>query len=513
MVGPMAVVLALTAAAALTVAPGASAQGGPVVPSLAWEACGQKAQKGFDCATAGVPLDYDSPAGQQIRLAVIRHVATDPANRIGAIFFNPGGPGGAGTQDLPNWYGLFPAPLRERFDLVSWDPRGIGASTAVQCFSSDRQEAQFLGAAAAAFPQGRAQQRLWTRTYRAFGRRCAKRNGALLRHLSTADSARDLELLRQAVGAPQLNYLGVSYGTLLGATYVNLFPAAVRALVLDGNVDPVAWSRPGPLDTSLRLHSDQATGKAATAFLNRCGRAGRARCAFAAGSPRATRAKFAALVRRVRAHPQRFRGDVIDPPALLSSLAGILYTTQPEPGGFTGWAGFTQILQAIWQRANPKPPPTPPVQRRYAGPEQANAVACSDSPSPRRPAAYPGFARLSVRRSGILGLTWVWGDFPCASWPARAADRYAGPWNRPTANPILVMGNTGDPATAYRGSVRMARLLARGRLLTVRGFGHTELLNPSRCVARREVAYFLTGALPPTGTVCRQDRAPFARGE
>jgi pimeloyl-ACP methyl ester carboxylesterase len=511
MVRRRSLVLALIATAALTLAPGASAQGGPAVPSLAWTACDQKAQKGFECATAHVPLDYDRPAGKRIRLAVIRRAATDSANRIGTIFFNPGGPGGAGTEDLPNWYRLFPATLRARFDLVSWDPRGIGASTAVQCFRSDRREARFLGVAAAAFPQGRAQERLWTRTYRAFGRRCAKRNGALLRHLSTGDSARDLDLLRLAVGSPQLNYLGVSYGTLLGATYANLFPAAVRALVLDGNVDPVAWSQPGRLDTSLRLHSDQATGKTATAFLNRCGRAGRARCAFSAGSARATRAKFAALVRRVRAHPQRFRGDVIDAPALLSSFAAILYTTQAEPGGFLGWTGFAQILQAIWQRANPKPPPTPPVQRRYAGPEQADAVACSDSPSPRRPGAYPGFARFSVRRSGILGLTWVWGDFPCASWPARAADRYAGPWNRPTANPILVVGNTGDPATAYRNSVRMARLLARGRLLTVAGFGHTELLNPSRCVARREVAYFLTGALPPTGTVCRQDTAPFAR--
>src|SRR5215218_5052774 len=505
-------VLALTATAALMLAPGASAQGVPAVPSLAWRACAQPAQKGFDCATARVPLDYDRPAGQQIRLAVIRRVATDAAERIGTIFFNPGGPGGAGTEDLPNWYGLFPAALRARFDLVSWDPRGVGASTAVQCFRSDRREAQFLGAAAAAFPLGPAQRRLWTRTYRSFGRRCAKRNGALLGHLSTGDSARDLELLRRAVGAPQLNYLGVSYGTLLGATYANLFPAAVRALVLDGNVDPVAWSRPGRLDTSLRLHSDQATGKAATAFLNRCGRAGRARCAFSAGGARATRAKFAALVRRLRGHPQRFRGELIDPPALVSSFAGILYTTRAEPGGFPGWAAFGQVLQALWERANPKPPATPPAQRRYSGPEQAAAVACSDSPSPRRPAAYPGFARLSLRRSGLLGLFWVWGDFPCASWPARAADRYAGPWNRPTANPILVVGNIGDPATAYRGSVRMARLLARGRLLTVSGFGHTELLNPSRCVARREVAYFLAGALPPMRTVCRPDTSPFARG-
>jgi hypothetical protein len=276
----------------------------------------------------------------------------------------------------------------------------------------------------------------------------------------------------------------------------------VRALVLDGNVDPVAWSRPGRLDTSLRLHSDQATGETATAFLNLCHRAGRAQCAFSTGSARATQMKLAALVRRVPARPQRFRGDLIDPPTLLSSFAGILFTTQPRRGGFPGWAGFGQVLQAIWQQANPKPPPTPPVQRRYAGPEQAAAVECSDSPSPRRPAAYPGFARLSVRRSGILGRTWVWGDFPCASWPARAADRYAGPWDRPTANPILVVGNTGDPSTAYRSSVRLARLLAAGRLLTARGFGHTELLDPSRCVARHEVAYFLTGALPRSGIVC-----------
>jgi pimeloyl-ACP methyl ester carboxylesterase len=145
-------------------ASGALAQDGPAVPSLAWKACAKKAQRGFDCATARAPLDHDRPAGRRIRLAVIRHVATDSANRIGTIFFNPGGPGGAGTEDLPHWYRLFPASLRARFDLVSWDPRGVGASTAVQCFRSDRREARFLGAGAAAFPQGPAQQRLWTRT-------------------------------------------------------------------------------------------------------------------------------------------------------------------------------------------------------------------------------------------------------------------------------------------------------------------------------------------------------------
>jgi pimeloyl-ACP methyl ester carboxylesterase len=152
MVRQRSLVLALTAIAAVALAPGASAQEGALVPRLAWKACTPGAQRGFDCATAKVPLDYDRPAGPQIRLAVIRRVAADAADRVGTIFFNPGGPGGAGTQDLPSWYRLFPAALRARFDLVSWDPRGVGASTAVQCFRSDRQEARFLGAAAAAFP-------------------------------------------------------------------------------------------------------------------------------------------------------------------------------------------------------------------------------------------------------------------------------------------------------------------------------------------------------------------------
>jgi pimeloyl-ACP methyl ester carboxylesterase len=124
------------------------------VPSLAWKPCAQKAQRSFDCATARVPLDYDRPAGQQIRLAVIRRAATDAANRIGTIFFNPGGPGGAGTEDLPNWSRLFAATLRARFDLVSWDPRGIGASTAVQCFRSDRREARFVERGRRGIPAG-----------------------------------------------------------------------------------------------------------------------------------------------------------------------------------------------------------------------------------------------------------------------------------------------------------------------------------------------------------------------
>ena len=507
------VVVALAIAAAIAAGGSGSAQDQPGVAGLTWKPCGAKAQEGFECATARTPLDYDDPGGVQIQLAVIRHLATDPAHRAGTLFFNPGGPGGAGTEDLPAWLGLFPAELRARFDLVSWDPRGVGASTAVQCFASARREAEFLGAAAAAFPVGAAQERAWARTYRGYGRRCARRNGALLGHVSTADSARDLDLLREAVGEAQMNYLGVSYGSLLGATYANLFPERVRALVLDGNVDPVAWGRRGsPLSTSMRLRSDVSSGRTARALLDRCGRSGRARCAFSAGSPRATRAKFHALVRRIAARPQRFAGKLVDLPALIESVQSAITTVTAQPGGFPGWTMFASVLQKLWLRQNPKPPPsTPPPGRRYAGPEQQSAVECGESPNPRRAGAYPALARRSRRRAGIVGIQWPWGDSPCASWPARAADRYTGPWNRPTPSPILVVNNTGDPATPYASGVRMTRVLASARLLTVDGFGHTELLNPSRCAAGHEVAYFLTGALPPPGTVCHPDTAPFGQ--
>jgi pimeloyl-ACP methyl ester carboxylesterase len=148
-------------------------------------------------------------------------------------------------------YSLFPPAVRARFDIVSFDPRGIGQSTVLKCFASNKQE----------------QQRAWDDTWARFDRACAAHAGPLLAHDSTADSARDMNLLRRAVGDPTLNYLGISYGTYLGATYANLFPAKVRAMVLDGNADPVQWATgtggsSAVLSTSLRLRSDEGSAAA-----------------------------------------------------------------------------------------------------------------------------------------------------------------------------------------------------------------------------------------------------------
>ena len=245
---------ALAAALMFVLVPGvgagpAGATGTPgAVPAVAWHRCpaGSAAAMagGFLCATVVAPLDYRNPSGAKIKLAVVEHAATGPARR-GVIFFNPGGPGGEGTVQFPAWIGFFPKQLLRAYDIVSWDPRGVGASTAVKCFPSEAAEIAFLGKYASPFPVGRRQQGAYIRRWREFGKICAARNGALLRHISTADTARDLNLLRQALGQAKLNYLGISYGTFLGATYANLFPRRVGRLVLDGNVAPNAWTNGG----------------------------------------------------------------------------------------------------------------------------------------------------------------------------------------------------------------------------------------------------------------------------
>jgi pimeloyl-ACP methyl ester carboxylesterase len=251
-------------------------------------------------------LNYSVPGSDQIRLVVVRHRATEPSRRLGTLFFNPGGPAGTATGQFAGWIDFFPAELRRRFDLVSWDPRGVGFSTPVQCFASLQAEGAFFGQYANP-PVEAGQDRAYIRRWAAFGQRCSERVGRLLRHVGTVDTARDLDLLRQAVGEDELRYIGVSYGTFLGATYANLFPGRVGALVLDGNVAPSAWTAGGTrhpaLSVSMRIGSDVGVGKALAAFLTLCGRASPANCAFSAGSPGATYAKWKTLLARLQKAP------------------------------------------------------------------------------------------------------------------------------------------------------------------------------------------------------------------
>ena len=454
------------------------------------------------CAAVAAPLDYRNPSGAKIKLAVVEHRATGPRRR-GVIFVNPGGPGLPGTEAIPAELSLFPKELLRDYDIVSWDPRGVGASTAVQCFANQAAENAFLGQYGS-FPSGRAQQRAYIAKWREFGKICAARGGGLLKHLSTADTARDLNLLRQALGQTRLNYLGVSYGTFLGATYANLFPHRVGRMVLDGNVAPEA------LSYSLSLGVAIAAAKEFDSFLRLCGQHSTQACAFSAGSPTATKAKWDALLARVKRAPINVAGAAYNYAAILNLVSGDAIDF------VTAWPALAEALQQGWlassQEASPRPATAPAATvtrtQRYSGNEQHFAILCADSASPPA-SAYPRLQRLLLTSGGVVGLPALWGDEPCATWPVHQVDAYHGPWNAPT-KPILVINSTNDAATPLRNAIAMTHDLADARLLVVKGYGHTAFLNPSTCAGNYMTTYFLTGALPPKGTVCSQNLSPFA---
>lgn len=469
----------------------------PRIPRLRWTSC----DKAFQCATAPVPLDYRHPSGAKISIAVIRHLATDRAHRVGTLFVNAGGPVPQ-IDPFVAGFATIPAALRARFDIVTFDMRGFGRSTAVRCFSSEAAQNKFL-ADLPPFPVGARQIAAWEKTWARFDAMCAQRNGRLLQHDTSTDLARDMNLLRQAMGIRRLNYLGISYATGLGAVYANLFPAAVGHMVLDGNVNPVAWSRGGSLPDALREGEDLATASVMRSFLDLCGSVSTRACAFSAGSPAATRAKFATLLNRLRQHPV-----TVGTPPQRFTYADVVSDVPPRDA--IDWPGAAAQLQQLWAASAAKHASSSARAAVYTGLDQQYAELCADTADPHGPRAYQAAARLAAARSGGFGVYLTWAEEPCAAWPAGASqDRYTGPWNRRTAGPILVIGNTGDPVTPYRAAVAMSRDLARARLLTVNEFGHTEFFNPDTCATSYEIRYLTTGALPPAGTVCQADAPPF----
>ena len=477
----------------------AAAQAGAPAPALSWQACGN----GFQCATAHVPLDYQHPGGQQVSLAVMRHQPTGKS--LGSLFLNQGGPS-TQLDTFPQAYQKLPAAVRDQYSVVAFDTRGFGQSTPLKCFPSQAAEDTFL-ADLPVFPVGAAQTAAYQRTVAAFDARCAATRNPLLAHDSTADTARDMDLLRQAVGDPVLNYYGESYGTGIGAVYANLFPGRTGRMVFDGNIDPAAWLSRSPLPGWLREGADVDDARTMAAFLSSCGQAGTSACAFSAGTPAATTAKWNTLLQRLLKQPA-----AIGNPARVWTYADV-NAVFPEYT-FSSWPDDAALLQQLWAASAPGhaiPPGTPPLQPLAGVPvEQILGTACSDVLNPRDPAAYPAAAKVAFARSGGFGLYSAWQFAPCAGWPAQAAtDHYNGPFNRPTASTILVVGNTTDPATPFRDSVAMSKDLARARLLTIDGFGHTLAGNPSACATGYVTSYLTTGALPKAGTVCQQDATPF----
>ena len=457
--------------------------------TLAWKRCGSG-----ECAGLSVPLDYAKPDGESITLQLLRMRATRKSQRIGSLVVNPGGPGASGVDYARAADFIVGKPVRQRFDIVGFDPRGVQRSDPVDCLS-DEQMDDFL--AQDPTPDTPAEVQTFMGSMKDLGKACLERNGRLLSHISTEDSARDMDILRSALGDAKLNYLGKSYGTQLGAAYAELFPKLVGRFVLDGVLpSDLTWQESAV---------GQAEGfeRAAHAWARDCVDEGN--CPLG-DSESAVMSGLSDLLKRLDSSPIPMRDgrekQLTEGWATLG-LAQAMY----DQGS---WRILTDALRDVVDRDDGTE--LMAIADQYARRDSRGrytenlleafyAISCLDNPGSPDPAYYERLSAQAREKAPVFGAGLAWGAATCSAWPVKGG---TGP-HKVTAEgsgPIVVVGTTRDPATPYEWAVRVRRQLANARLLTFDGDGHTAYARSNSCVDNAINAYYTKGTLFADGKKC-----------
>ena len=453
---------------------------------LDWEEC----RRQFLCATLTVPLDYRDAAGETLEIALLKAPAEDPDRRIGSLVVNPGGPGAPGTDYAAQAQAVFREPLLDAYDIVGFDPRGTGASNPVDCLSDDELDRYV---AEDPDPDTPAEVTEYMRWVAAFGAGCAERSGELAAHVTTVEAARDMDVLRAALGESALTYFGASYGTKLGATYADLFPDKVGRMVLDGAVDLSIDSR--------RLSLEQAGGfeTALRAYVEEC--VSRDDCVLG-DSVEAGLDRIKRFLDEVDAEPLPTDSD--RELRVGNAFYGIvlpLYNRQYWPildqalgAAFEGDGSALLLLSDLYHSRE---------GGRYVdnSAEAIYAINCLDDPyaipASEVPAQIPAFEKVAP----TFGSVFAWGLTSCLGTEVESTERDRD-IDAAGAPPILVIGTTRDPATPYQWAVNLAGQLDSGVLVSRDGDGHTGYNAGNACVDTAVEDYLLHGTVPMDGLSC-----------
>lgn len=452
----------------------------PVTP-VQWSGCGS----GLQCGTVTVPLDYSHPQGATIGIAVERHPAEVPSQRIGSLVINPGGPGGSGVNDLPNELSVLTSGLLDDFDIVSFDPRGVQRSEPVDCGTNGAPTDNKSALPDPAPTTPAAQQALLSND-QAYASQCEQDSAKILPYVGTVDTARDLDRIRAAMGDSGLTFVGHSYGTLLGATYAQMFPTHVRAMVLDAAIDPAMSSDEYALEQAESLEG------VLNDFFAWCRGSS---CAWhPSGDPTAA---LVSLIDQSRQSPiPAGGGRSAGPGEIYDALLDGLYAR-------SFWPSLASALgEASAGNSSAVLSMSDGYRRNGSsnGGDAAEAIFCLDHPVSSRTSGYAALAATDASHAAVFGPLIAWGLLGCAVWPVPPT-RMPTPTTAIGSGAILVTGATKDPVTSYQWAVNLARELQHGILLTWQGENHVAYYYSS-CVRNVDQAYLISGVLPPPGTVC-----------
>ncbi|HLP22603.1 MAG TPA: alpha/beta hydrolase [Microbacteriaceae bacterium] len=448
---------------------------------VTWTPCGF-----MSCTTITAPLDWSAPKGAKISIALNRHSATGTSH--GALVVNPGGPGGSGLELAQGIAvgGTF-STLASNFDIVGFDPRGVGASTQVVCSSDPATSSGIFDVSATrGSAKWIAQQRA---AQKALGAECLKNTGSLLAHVDTKSVARDLDLIRSVLGESKLNYLGFSYGTSIGATYAELFPNRVGRFVLDGAVDPAL--------SSSRVTLNQAVGfeNALRAYVTDCLR--QYSCPFSGKTVRESMSWIRSTLDSAESSPfLTSAGESISSDMLVVAIVTPLYSK-------ASWPELSGLFRALGS-GNADSAAALMSDYWSGGANSAavnHAVNCLDYPAPdSRPSTMARERAQLEAAAPTFGTFFAYSALNCSEWPFRSPTPRA-PIHAHGANLIVVVGTTNDPATPYSQAVALAGQLDSSRLITLKGEGHTAY-GQSACVQNAVDSYLVNGVAPKKGLTC-----------